>query len=103
MLLRSRTHYPYYSLLLCCLPSGEAANTNFIVFALTRPGIEPTIYHTRCELDVDISLILDLLEALLVVVFYLYIYALQTNKQTNKQIYIFYLLTYGKDLYSTTI
>jgi hypothetical protein len=26
---------------------GEAANTNFLVFGLTRPGLEPTIYHTR--------------------------------------------------------
>ena len=24
-------------------------NTNFIVFGLTRPGLEPTIYHTRGE------------------------------------------------------
>jgi hypothetical protein len=29
--------------------SGEAANTNFIVFGLTRPGFEPTIYRTRGE------------------------------------------------------
>jgi hypothetical protein len=29
--------------------SGEATNTNFIVFDLTRPGLEPTIYHTRGE------------------------------------------------------
>ena len=27
--------------------SGEAINTNFIVFSLTWPGLEPTIYHTR--------------------------------------------------------
>jgi hypothetical protein len=26
---------------------GEATNTNFIVFGLTRLGLEPTIYHTR--------------------------------------------------------
>jgi hypothetical protein len=26
---------------------GEATNTNFIVFVLTRPGLEPTIYRTR--------------------------------------------------------
>jgi len=25
---------------------GEATNTNFIVIGLTRPGLEPTIYHT---------------------------------------------------------
>ena len=30
-----------------CVLSGEAANTNFIVFGLTQPGLEPTIYHTR--------------------------------------------------------
>jgi hypothetical protein len=29
--------------------SREATNTNFIVFGLTRPGLEPTIYHTRGE------------------------------------------------------
>jgi hypothetical protein len=29
--------------------SGEATNTNIIVFGLTRPGLEPTIYHTRGE------------------------------------------------------
>jgi hypothetical protein len=27
--------------------SGEATNTNFIVFGSTRSGLEPTIYHTR--------------------------------------------------------
>jgi len=27
--------------------SGEAANTNLIVFDLTRLGLEPTIYRTR--------------------------------------------------------
>jgi hypothetical protein len=29
--------------------SGEATNTNFIVVGLTRPGLEPTIYHTQDE------------------------------------------------------
>jgi hypothetical protein len=29
--------------------SGEAANINFIVFGLTHPGIEPTIYLTQSE------------------------------------------------------
>jgi len=29
--------------------SGEAANTNFIVFGLTRPGLQPTTYRTRGE------------------------------------------------------
>ena len=28
---------------------GEATNTIFIVFGLTRLGIEPTIYRTRSE------------------------------------------------------
>jgi hypothetical protein len=28
---------------------GEATNTNFLVFGLTRPGLEPMIYHTRSE------------------------------------------------------
>jgi len=29
--------------------SGEATNTNFIVFVLIRSGLEPTIYRTRGE------------------------------------------------------
>ena len=29
--------------------SGEATNTNFIFFGLTRAGLEPKIYHTRGE------------------------------------------------------
>jgi hypothetical protein len=29
--------------------SGEATNTNFIVFGLTQPGLEPTTYSTRGE------------------------------------------------------
>jgi len=28
------------------LNSGEAANTNLIVFCLTQSGLEPTIYYT---------------------------------------------------------
>jgi len=32
-----------------CVLSGEANNTNFIVFGLTRPGLETTIYLTRGE------------------------------------------------------
>jgi hypothetical protein len=38
----ARTH-------LCCVLSGEATNINFIVFGLTRSGLEPTIYRTRAE------------------------------------------------------
>jgi hypothetical protein len=34
---------------LCCVLSGEATNTSFIVFGLTWPGLEPTIYHTWGE------------------------------------------------------
>ena len=34
---------------LCCVLSREATNTNFIVFGLTRSGLEPTIYRTRGE------------------------------------------------------
>jgi hypothetical protein len=30
-----------------CVLSGEATNTNFIVFGLTRPGLEHTFYSTR--------------------------------------------------------
>jgi hypothetical protein len=29
--------------------SGETANSNFIVFGLTQPRLEPTIYHTSGE------------------------------------------------------
>jgi hypothetical protein len=28
---------------------GEATNTNYIVFGLTQPGLEPTTYSTRGE------------------------------------------------------
>jgi hypothetical protein len=28
---------------------GETTNTNFVVFGLTRPGLEPTIYGTQDE------------------------------------------------------
>jgi hypothetical protein len=31
----------------CCMLSGEATNTNFIVFGLTRSGLKPTIYCTQ--------------------------------------------------------
>jgi len=30
----------------CCVPNGEATNTYFGVFGLTRTGFEPSIYHT---------------------------------------------------------
>jgi hypothetical protein len=29
--------------------SGEATNNNFIVFGLTRSGLQPTMYHTQGE------------------------------------------------------
>ena len=32
-----------------CVFSGEVPNTNFIVFGLQLPGLEPTIYHTQGE------------------------------------------------------
>jgi hypothetical protein len=28
---------------------GEATNNNFIIFGLTGPGLEATIYRTECE------------------------------------------------------
>ena len=34
---------------LCCMPIREATNANFIVFSLTRSGIEPMIYCTWGE------------------------------------------------------
>jgi hypothetical protein len=33
----------------CYMLSGEATNTNFIVFGLTQLGLEPMIYCTRGE------------------------------------------------------
>ena len=33
----------------CCVLNEEAKNTNFIVFGLSQPRLEPTIYRTRCE------------------------------------------------------
>jgi hypothetical protein len=33
----------------CSVASGEAINTNFVVFGLTRPGLGPEIYSTRGE------------------------------------------------------
>ena len=30
----------------CCMISGEAENSNLIVFDFTRYGLEPTIYRT---------------------------------------------------------
>jgi hypothetical protein len=33
----------------CSVLSGEATKTNFIVFGLTRPGLDPTIYCTWDE------------------------------------------------------
>ena len=32
-----------------CVLGREAANTSFIILALTRPGLEPTIYRTRVK------------------------------------------------------
>ena len=33
----------------CCILSREAANIQFIVLSLTRPGLKPTIYHTHSK------------------------------------------------------
>jgi hypothetical protein len=33
----------------CCVLSGEATNTYLIVFGLTRPGLEPTLYCNGSE------------------------------------------------------
>jgi hypothetical protein len=37
--------------LLCCMLSGEATNTNLVVFGLTQPELEPTICRTRGKLN----------------------------------------------------
>ena len=42
----TRTHYSYSEPISL---SGEAPNTNFIIFGLTRLGLEPTIYRNRSE------------------------------------------------------
>jgi hypothetical protein len=51
----------------CCMLSGEATNTNFIVFSLTRPGLEPTSTLTitppmwlYCGIEIYCFLINDL-------------------------------------------
>ena len=48
-----RTHYSDSETRLCSfslmLRCGEATNTNFIFFCLTRPQFVPTIYRTRGE------------------------------------------------------
>ena len=62
----------------CCVLGGEATNIIFVVFGLTRPGLEPTIYRTRGEhvnhyaTDVVIFLIMYLA----VRTTYIYIYIL---------------------------
>ena len=48
------THFPDSEPTSICsfslmLHSGEATNTNYIVFGLTRSGLEPTIYRTQDE------------------------------------------------------
>jgi len=49
LLFNSMSLHPHTFILISSRPvdvlSGEAANTNFIVFGLTRPGLEPTIYR----------------------------------------------------------
>ena len=40
----------------CCVLLGEAAHTNIIVFGLIRPGLEPSIYHTRGEHTYDYTI-----------------------------------------------
>ena len=41
----------HINLILCSGLSGEAANTICMVFCMTRPGLEPTIYRTRGNHD----------------------------------------------------
>ena len=43
------TCYPSEVFFQSCVLSGEATNTNFIVFDLTRSGLESTIYRTQGE------------------------------------------------------
>jgi len=53
--------------LLYCVLSGEATHTNFIVFCLTRPGLEPTIYRTRAELTIAPSMWLITIEYVVII------------------------------------
>ena len=39
----------------CCVLSGEARDTNFIVFGLTRSGLETTIYRTRVTITLPMQ------------------------------------------------
>ena len=50
-LFRSRANQSLFFLLnaACLANSGETTNKNVIVFGLTRPGLEPTIYRNRGE------------------------------------------------------
>jgi hypothetical protein len=50
------TNQPVFALTLyCCVIYGEPENYNHIVFGLTLPGLEPTIYRTRCEHTITVS------------------------------------------------
>jgi hypothetical protein len=49
ILIPSQQDFDFFFISLMLLLNGEATNTNFIVFHLTRPWLEPTIYHTRFE------------------------------------------------------
>jgi hypothetical protein len=44
-----RTNQCLFFPLKCCLLSGKATNTNFIVFGFIWSWLEPTIYRTRGE------------------------------------------------------
>jgi hypothetical protein len=44
-----RPNHYLFLLLNDAVLSGEATNTNLIVFGLTQPGLEPTIYRIRGE------------------------------------------------------
>ena len=62
--------------------SRETANTNCIVFGLTQPRLEPTIYRTRGEHIYTCSIVLVLLQYIysynivLVLLQYIYTYAI---------------------------
>ena len=45
------SYYRQSELTIRSVLSGKISNIYLIVFGLTRPVLEPTIYHTKCEHD----------------------------------------------------
>ena len=69
-----------------CVLSGKAANTNFIVFSLTRPVLEPKIYCTRGEHTNDYTT--DPVIYFWTIYILLYCIYLYTNHHQNQCLYL---------------